>query len=43
MAKMISAVDDIEHKLDTIIVLLDHIFGVLKEVQEKDRIRVVIK
>ena len=43
MAKMISAVDDIEHKLDTIIVLLNHIVGVLEEVHEKEYIRVIIK
>ena len=40
MATMISSVDGIEHKLDDIIVLLDHIVGVLEEVHEKEYIRV---
>ena len=40
MVKMISAVDGIEYKLDEIIVLLDYIVGVLKEVHENEYIRV---
>ena len=41
MAKMISAVDELEDKLDVIIVLLNHIAVVLDDVHEKDRIRVI--
>ena len=40
MATMISAVDELEDKLDTIIVLLNHIVCVLEEVHEKEYIRV---
>ena len=40
MTNMITAVDDIEDKLDTIISLLGAIFAILKEVHEKDCIRV---
>ena len=40
MVTMISAVDGVEKKLDEIIVLLDHIVGVLEEVHEKEYIRV---
>lgn len=43
MATMIGAVDELEDKLDTIIVLLDHIVGVLEEVHEKEYIRVITK
>ena len=40
MVKMISAVDELEDKLDTIIALLNHIVGVLEKVHDKDFIRV---
>lgn len=43
MVKMITAVDGIEDRLDTIISLLGAIFVILEKVQEKDCIRVVTK